>query len=488
MNSSIPYLSIQWQNESIKIIGTHHYKQRKSFSHVSEDSELSQGMSRWDWDGSKLTCQTSKTGYLPIYYCIDKNGITVSTSLIFLAKKQNSLPDLPAIILFLAIGDYIEEITPFANIHALPLDSILTWSPIEGLSVHLNRNYTHTLISYQEAMHQYNQLVCKSVQTYCAKDTSQGLSGGTDSRHILLAIHRLGEQIPSLYTSFHYIDGLSSADVEIAQMLAKSLGARIKTIYPISNRVYAEFIKNKIVEFQSLEHSWGINLANALKDSEFLYDGMNGGVLFGRSNLVKYLRKKHGQSLPDWDRMQKDIIETFFTRRIDFLRQIISFGFLSEENVNTAKTIFENSLQTYKNYPNPFQAFQYYNHVSRNTSLFTYRMMKNNAILCPLDTPEMVQFALSLPWEISSAPDFQKNTIRKYYPDFAHIPFVEEYQPQKQGFLLDFNSEIKSLFRIVKNFRNILTDKGLAEIEVDRVKLPFIQMFSYLVQLQEIFF
>lgn len=446
-----------------------------------------QGMSRWDWDGKKLTCQTSITGCLPIYYCLDKNEITVSTSLIFLAKKQNSLPDLPAIILFLVLGDYIEDKTPFANIHALPLDSILSWSPTEGLSVHLSRNPTHTAINLMEALYQYDQLVCKAVQTNSVTDVSQGLSGGSDSRHILMAIHRVGNQIPALYTSFHYIDVLSSADVEIAQMVANALGAKIKTINPIPNRVDAELIKNKIVEFQSLEHSWGINLANALKNSEFLYDGINGGALFGQSDLVKYLRKKHGQSLPDWDQMQKDIIETFFTKRINFLRQIISLRFLSEENINTAKTLFENSLQTYKNYPNPFQAFRYYNHVSRNTSLFTYSLMKNNKILCPLDTPEMVRFALSLPWEISSDPDFQIKTIRKYYPDFAHIPFVEEYQPQKQGFLPDFNSESKSLLQIKKLIRSNLSEKGLAEIESGKVKLTYLQLFSYLAQLRENF-
>lgn len=262
------------------------------------------------------------------------------------------------------------------------MDSGLTWSPINGLLVKTNRacDFEPLNISYIDAMHQYNWLVCNALQRDSVQDASQGLSGGTDSRHILLAMHSLGIQLPSFFTSHHYIDGLNDADVEIAHMLAKSLGAKITTVYPIADRFDAEIRKNKIVEFQSLDHSWGNNLADSLQDTEILYDGMNGGALFGQDVIVKFLRPQYNQTLLEWNEIKNAVISFFFDKKIDSLRQLISTDLLSEENTDAARILLESSIQKYKDYPNPFQAFRYYNHVARNTILFTYVMMKNGVV------------------------------------------------------------------------------------------------------------
>ncbi len=452
--------------------------------HETKDSK--QAITSWDWDGSMLTCRTSTTGYIPLYYCAKGNNISISTSLTSIAEEQASVCHLPSLILFLVLGEYIEESTPFNDIKALPLDATLNWSLKKGLDVNISRKALDcNKFNYKEALHYYDDLLYEEVQKHPDQDCAMGLTSGNDSRHILLVLDKLGYKKPHLFTSYHYLKNLSETDVEVAGRLAKALESEVSTVYPIENRYTAELIKNNNTEFQVLDHSWAINLIKAVQPYQIFYDGMNGGVLFGRSSLVKLVKNNFGNNFFDWSLIKDFIISSVFEKRIAFLKKYINDVIFSEENVYLARNILSESLEKYRDFQNPPQAYLYYNHVARNTSFFTYTMKPNMKIFCPLDSPEMVSFALALPWEISSDPDFQKKSIRKKYPVYAGIPFSEEYKPNNNGIHVNEDSESSSRAELLPKVCRYLTKEGQAALMSGDVTLPIIQVMVYLAQMKE---
>ncbi len=84
---------------------------------------------RWAWNGSTLTVTNDRFGFLPVYFAELQNGFAVSTSIPALLKAgaSTTLNDA-AIAVFLRLGYYVGNDTPFANIKLLPPCSRLTWN------------------------------------------------------------------------------------------------------------------------------------------------------------------------------------------------------------------------------------------------------------------------------------------------------------------------------------------------------------------------
>jgi hypothetical protein len=270
----------------------------------------------------------------------------------------------------------------------------------------------------------------------------------------------------------------------VAELLARRLGVPLKTVVPPKNRVAAEMRKNCVTEYQSLSHSWGLGLAAATNDASILFDGMNGGALFGRSSVVRLARSRFGDVLPDWDDLKRSAVQHLFEKPAAALRGFLVPEILNVENLEIAKELLEGSLDKYADYPNPLQAWRYYNHVARDSSAFAYELMQARAVVCPLDRPDLVTWALSLPWNISSDSTFQTSAIRRHFPESADVPFEDEFRPSGRGYDVDRITELASTrFLLNRPGKPVVTEQGTQLLLSGEASLRQLQVFVYLSQL-----
>jgi asparagine synthase (glutamine-hydrolysing) len=452
-------------------------------------SAASSARSECSWDGQHLVCRTSDCGYIPVYYCTDAAKLLAAGSLQqCLAQCRDKTPDWPSVVLALVLGHYVEGWTCFSDIRALPLSCDLDWSANTGpLLTERRLPPSNSSIEPEQALAEYNvRLGSILAGTQHSTERALGLSGGRDSRHILFWLARLKSPIPRLITSHHYLGPASARDVEVARLAAGRLGEAVEEVQPLRDRFVAEWRKNRILELQSLSHSWGLALGEAVGDVPVLFDGMNGGVLFGRSAPVRFLRSEWGETLPDWPRLKAGALRFLFDKPVAMLDGLVARRIFSPEHVAAARDRLEASLEKYAGYPNPLQAFLYYNHVSRDTSAFTYELMKARAVACPLDDPELVSWSLGLPWRISSDPTLQTRAIRAAFPEFADLPFEDELGGQRPGFELDAAAEIASLRALLGlDHEPVVTEAGAKLLLSGQATLQQIQVFTYLTQLME---
>lgn len=454
----------------------------------SAPSPGSTASSNWAWDGSVLSCRTSSNGYRPLYYSYDSGQMVATGSLMQCRRLVSDRSvDWTNVVLFLALGQFVEDLTLFSSIRALPAASSLRWKDGEAPSIAEQRvpPVCTDGVGSVTAMSHYDKLVLSALEQ-CSPlgDCALGLSGGRDSRHILLGLLQSGRRPSRVLTSHHYLGEASAIDVEVACSVADALNLPIETVLPPKNCVAAELVKNQVIEFQSLSHSWGLGLADAVEGEATLLDGMNGGVLFGRSGLVRHVRSQIGECLADWETLEKLAVEWLFDVPVAALVGFVSPSILSSEKIDLARAQLVASLRKYADYPNPLQAFLYFNHTARDTSCFTYGMMKAGNVICPLNDPELVNWALGLPWRISSLPTFQSDAILRHYPETGHIPFEEQYQPSTSAFQRDLKAEKSTIKKLLRNGgRSVVTRKGAKALLSGRASLKQIQVFAYLSQL-----
>ena len=83
----------------------------------------------WHWDGRQLVLQNDRFGLFPVYYAELPDGFAVSTSALELLRAGASRQlDDAAIAVFLRLGNYIGDDTPFAAVRVLPPGTTLRWS------------------------------------------------------------------------------------------------------------------------------------------------------------------------------------------------------------------------------------------------------------------------------------------------------------------------------------------------------------------------
>jgi len=385
------------------------------------------GTASWHWDGSQLLARTSDTGLVPLYYYSDGNRLAISPSLLQLRDRYASPAlDWPAIAILLAMGSYIGNDTPFAEIKALPIRSTLAWQNSQLTVEERTFDIPHLDIGYEEAKARYLIEVREAVERILPADGfALGLSGGRDSRHILLELLRSGVEPGRLVTSDHYLI-TSDADTTAASALADRAGLPVSRISPGPDRLRSELAKNELTEFQALSHSWALELAHSFSNASLMYDGMNGGVLFGRSRSVHSLRNESGEAPQNIEDIARIAIDRWFDKPIERLRALFIENPFTTADLKEARHRIDRSIRRQSTAPNPAQAFHYFNRTSRAGAQFTYGLMQAHRVLCPFDDPEVVRFGLGLPRPISHRLDLQADAIRTGYPEYSNVPFYWE--------------------------------------------------------------
>jgi hypothetical protein len=381
----------------------------------------------WTWDGTRLVVRNDRYGFYPLYYFAQAGEIAISTSITTLLQLgAPATIDEPGMAVFLRLGFFIGEDTPFKAIRAVPRCQSFVWRA-EGLQIRFEQpRFKTNNISRESAIDGYISLFRQSIQRRPSNDYPLFLSGGKDSRHILFELCAAGHRPSFCITSAKSIYWVDD-EIAVARQLTAKLNLRHVTITKPNPSLDAELRANLATNFCSNEHAWFLPVVDYLSGNvKTTYDGIAGDVL-----SVGYFTNHERLAMFHASQFAELAVNLLDTRKESTKEAILAVILPSEEyrrfNRELAIEHLSNELKPHSESPDPIAAFYFANRTRRGIALQTYGLLSNiENIYCPYLDHDLYDFLSSLPAEMLIDHKFHRDTILRAYPEYSNIPFAGE--------------------------------------------------------------
>jgi asparagine synthase (glutamine-hydrolysing) len=388
----------------------------------------------WKWDGHTLEVEHDRYGFFPLFYYARADEFAVSPSLVTLLR-EGAPPDLDAdaLAVFLQLGFFIDDETPFKHVKAVPPNLRFTWNG--SLDIHEHRELgDRAEISRAEALQTYADLFRQAVRKRMPSgQVALPLSGGRDSRHVLFELCEAGVRPAFCISAKRY--GRGNNDVEVASVLARTLELDHVVLQPV-RRLEAELQKNLATSFCADEHAWLIPLAEHLGGRAVtIYDGLGGDVL-----SASLFQK------PSW-------LELYRARRFGELASVL-VGKRRGEMIALAGAdarrlrgeVLERiaiELERYADATNPSTMFFFWNRTRREIALAPFGLLSGvEMCFCPYLDHDVFDFLTSLPPEITIDRSFHSETIALAHPVAQRIPYAVPGRRRAAASLAAFGASV----------------------------------------------
>ncbi len=394
---------------------------------VPDEQGLECGVSGgWKWDGGSLIVEADRHGYLPLYYHHGTNRIIVSDSpLTILERLERREIDPIALGFFCRAGFLIGDRTLFQGINRVPSAARMRWS--DGhLEIETSRYVEASPPnSVPEALDGWIDRFQTAMKRRLPDDESFDLplSGGRDSRMILLELHRHGH-FPRRTLSLGSPAGDDPSDVTLASRVAHRLDASFTEISPHQpDWLKSERDRHVACGFEALEHVWLLPLWNELLSGGMpWYDGLGAGSLTRNSaaspEMTELLRSG---DLFTWS--QRFFALTAATSPW-WLEQIIERAPFAIASTDEVLSDLEIELQRHLEAPNPITSFTFDNWGRRSIALNPFGICRSQtSIQLPFMDRDLLSWTRSVPVEMMHQNDLQTEACKRLYPEFSDIPF-----------------------------------------------------------------
>jgi asparagine synthase (glutamine-hydrolysing) len=385
----------------------------------------------WRWDGSRLAVDNDRYGLQPLFYFrTEDGGLCISPSvrtLLDLGAPRRLDDD--ALAVFLRAGYFVGDDTPFAAIKAVPPGATLetVGEPGAGERLHWASSPAAVrpqALSREAAVAGYIELFRQAITRRRPRgaDLVVPLSGGRDSRHILLDLVEQGAR-PRCLTVRHY-PPRPNDDARIAAALAARVGLEHAVLETPARRVAAERRKNELTHFCCDEHVQFLPLADCLTGSAaVVFDGIGGDVLSQSSYLRQELLAlvEAGR----WRALADAVLDAGGNDRIDgALRALLTPGAAARFTRERAVARVIREVERHAAAANPIGSFYFWNRTRREVALAPYALLRHlPAVYSPFLDADLYDFLASLPAAILLDRRLHTETIERAYPARADIPF-----------------------------------------------------------------
>jgi hypothetical protein len=377
---------------------------------------------RWEWDGSRLRIENDRYGFYPLFYFGREDEIAVSTSIPqLLSLGAPATLDYGALSVYMRLGFMLAEDTPFTAIRALPPGATLEWtagslSVRGGFWTPREQN-----LGREAAIDGYISLFRNAIRK---RPPTQGdfcvaLTGGRDSRHILLELCEQGHKPTFCVTTKHF-PPRPNEDTRVAAEIAQAVGLKHVVLSQPEDRFAIELRKNLMTSFCTDEHQWSLVMADYLGGKvACVYDGIGGDVL-SRSRLQK---KDHLIYFQTGDFI--GLANTLLGAR-ETLARVVPPDEHQRMGRDLAVERLSSELRRHAKCPNPIGSFFFWNRTRREISLIPYRILRNiDTVFSPYLDRELFDFLSSLRGSSVVGEDLHTEVIRRAYPKYAHIGFED---------------------------------------------------------------
>ena len=419
-----PFFHARWTGSATETRGVPHALLGR-VAGTLEGGERDGVFAEWAWDGATLTLRNDRYGFFPLFYAVRGNEVWVSPSIHKLvAEGAPTALDHAALAVFLRMGGFVGEDTPFAAVRQLPPRATFAWRAgrLEVRGEYLIARAQP--LARDAAMDGYAALFREAMRRIDPdpERTLIPLTGGRDSRHIFLELCASGRAPRGTVTTRPH-PPKSDDEVEIAAQLSRELGVPHLVLEQPTARVAAEWEKNEYTDLGTIEHGWVMPLARHLEGRALtIHDGIAGDTLsqsqFLSTRRLAWYRAGDFAALAEDLLGSEGYLPAFLPPRLyEAVARPVGLARLRRE------------LERHAEAPNPMGSFRFYNRTRRTISLAPHAIL---AQVARVETPyldhALFDFLASLPGDLMVDRRFHTDTIARAYPEWAHVPYEVKHR------------------------------------------------------------
>jgi asparagine synthase (glutamine-hydrolysing) len=345
-------------------------------------------------------------GFHPKFTSIEVRRSETITQLI---RKITAVDlDYDALNVFLRIGTFIGTDTPYRHIKADAPDYawVASTPAVEGTR-------TQIIDGYVDLFRQAIKRCGTEEQTF-----SVGLSGGRDSRHLLLELCRSG-RVPAYCWTIDL--PWNRSEVPVAKEICERLHIPHE-VFTLSGKFAAfESQKNRLTSFSSLQHAWMMEaIAGGMVTTPVIFDGLGGDVLSAGEFLTARRLKLLNESRID--ELVEDIVgsgeKVMVVRQPSLFPRWRALDKVSEE--------FRKHLRA----PDPISSFYFWNRTRRDTGCSALALLRSSSeVHTPYLDPDLSRYLAGIPPSMTVDHQLHTDTIRKAFPQHANIAYASKKNP-----------------------------------------------------------
>lgn len=389
----------------------------------------------WEWDGERLLVRNDRYGMHPLYYRADAGSLILSPDPLALLTPGESVElDHEALAVFIRLGFFLGEDTAFAAIRALPPAATLTWAP-GGLVIHSPALPVPgpADLTRSEAVDGFVELFRAAVARRLPGESYVlPLSGGRDSRHILLELCRQGTP-PRLCVSGAKFPPDPGADARVAARLAGRLGLPHRTVARPRSEFHAERTANPAQGMGTLNGAWTLSLRAFLRrNSGLWYDGVGGGELAQNPSIE--LIRNNPYDVTDLPGLADRLLAAGRTgARVEYLLGPRTRALWSLER---ARARLVRELARHADAAFPLGSFFFWNRTRRSIALATFALGDGHTVIhTPYLDHALVDHLASVPHRFLIDGTFHDQALHRAFPEHAGLGFASAV-PQRHGLVL----------------------------------------------------
>ena len=362
-------------------------------------------------------------GFVPCFEWDGPDGLIVRPALeALLAAGAPAAFDYDALSVFLRIGFFVGDDTPFASIRAVSPRR----QPYAGPALNLSRP----------------QAIDAFIQTFRAairhrlpfEEFHLPLSGGRDSRHILCALVDAGCR-PRTCVTIEHFPPRGNDDVAIASALCARLGISHVVLPQRRDRIRAEREKNRRTHFCTDEHAQFVALADYLAGVTLeTYDGIAGDVLsqsaYLNADIHRLFEQRKVAAVADY------LLDGYGTTVTEHaLASLLSPGLLREVPRERAIARLTREIARHVDAPNPIASFFFWNRTRREVALSPFALMRGIHVHAPYLDDEVYSLLSAMPASLQMDRQLHTDAIRRAYPGVSDIPYESQaHRQHRPGF------------------------------------------------------
>lgn len=418
-----PWVRVEWSGGRATVQGASRAVVGGTWGPDGE--RLAEGtFAEWQWDGTRLAARTDRFGFQPLYYAARGGTLWLSPSIpALLAAGAPAELDDAALAVFLRLGYFLDADTAFRQVRQVPPAARIAWAEgqltVEGGRSGAPRQHA---IGRDEAVDRYVALFRAAMarRPVDPARTVVPLTGGRDSRHILLELHAAGAA-PARTVTVQVAPPKSAEDVRVARALAAATGVEHAALPATATRHADEVEKNWRTGLTVFEHYWEMAVIRWLAahgaPRPIVYDGIAGDTL----SEAKYMSARRLELFRRGD-LATYVAEELAPER--YLPVFLGAAMYRRLARGLAVERLTAELRTHLEAPNPVGSYRFWNRTRRGVALAPFGLLSRVAELrAPFLDDALFDFLAGLPAELLVDRSFHTAAIARGYPAFAAIPY-----------------------------------------------------------------
>ena len=364
-------------------------------------------------------------GYLPLYlFASAERCVVANNPIAAVAAGAPGEPDAAATGLYARLGFYLGDTTPFRHVRRVEAGRVVAWKDgaitVSGDGA---PRPAAPLASVEEGVEGYAHLFRQAMRRRppLVRPLVLPLSGGRDSRMILLELVAMGEK-PDLCVTFGKAD---EPDAIVAAELARRLGIRHELVAAPTVWLRDELRKHARCGLEAGEHTWMVPLFSRLRElAGGWHDGLGVGAMTrGETCQPAFLERFERGDLPGWS---EELFRWTFGVPPATAERLSKVAGWFDGSAATAHAQVGAELARRADWPNPLTAFSFANWGRRCISLAPLGICGGTDIQVPFMDRELCAFVSRLPVRLALENDLQTDALHRLHPGFRDVPFDKE--------------------------------------------------------------